>query len=330
MSQSQGFSLLQYVTALKTRRKAFGGSFYLHTFYFVFYLYKNLFLHGLRDIILFMSEYYKKAIRSADWNYGGSKWKLSRSKIDLFMECPRCFYIDNKLGLCRPKGPSFTLNIAVDELLKKEFDIHRAKGTTHPLMKKYGVDAVPYPHKDLDKWRHNFTGVQYAHESTGFLITGAIDDIWTDPKGNLMVVDYKATSKDGAMDSLDDTKWQMQYRRQMEVYQWLLRRNGFQVSPVGYFVYVNGKKDREAFDGRLEFDVTLIAHEGDDSWIDAELLKIKNCLDDVRLPPYKKGCDHCSYIEEMGNVLRALAKKAVPKQIEKIEKKIESLFEAAK
>lgn len=261
-----------------------------------------------------MSEFYKTK-RSADWNYGGPKWKLSRSKIDLFMECPRCFYIDNKMGLARPKGPSFTLNIAVDELLKKEFDIHRAKGTAHPLMKKYGVLAVPFAHDELEKWRHNFTGVQYQDPETDFLITGAIDDVWKDATGDLCVVDYKATSKDGTIDSLDDTKWQRQYRRQMEVYQWLLRKNGFQVSNTGYFVYVNAQKDKKAFDGILEFDVTLISYTGDDSWVSDELKKIKKCLDDERIPPYTKGCDFCSYIETMGTVLRGNIKaKPKPKQ----------------
>lgn len=250
-----------------------------------------------------MSEFYKTT-RSKDWNYGGPKWKLSRSKIDLFMECPRCFYLDNKLGLARPKGPSFTLNIAVDELLKKEFDVHRTNGTPHPLMKEYGVDAIPFSHKDMDLWRHNFTGIQYFHEPTDFLITGAIDDVWKDSKGNLMVVDYKATAKDGKMEALDDTKWQTQYKRQMEVYQWLLRKNGFQVSDIGYFVYVNGKKDRKAFDGKLEFDVTLIPHKGKDTWIEKELQKIKACLDDSRIPEYSRGCDFCSYLKTMGDVLR--------------------------
>jgi len=88
--------------------------------------------------------------RNADWNYGGTKWKLSRSKIDLFLECPRCFYIDNKLGTKRPNIPSFNLNIAVDELLKKEFDHHRAEQTPHPLMITYGVDATPYQHEDIE------------------------------------------------------------------------------------------------------------------------------------------------------------------------------------
>jgi hypothetical protein len=263
-----------------------------------------------------MSQYYKGP-RSADWNYGGSKWKLSRSKIDLFQECPRCFYIDNKLGLARPKGPSFTLNIAVDALLKKEFDAHRLAKTAHPLMKKYGVSAVPFAHANLDSWRENFVGIQYRHKPTGFLITGAVDDIWINPASELMVVDYKATSKDGSIDSLDDTKWQTQYRRQMEVYQWLLRQNGFKVSDTGYFVYVNGKKDRAAFDGKLEFDVTLITHKGDGRWIEKTLTDIKKCLDDDRIPSPSRDCDYCNYVSSLGDILRHNAGKNSDNILEK-------------
>ena len=83
-----------------------------------------------------MSNFYNPH-RGKDWNYGGSKWRLSRSKIDLFLECPRCFYFDNKLGTKRPPGYPFNLNTAVDTLLKQEFDAHRAKGTKHPLQKTY-------------------------------------------------------------------------------------------------------------------------------------------------------------------------------------------------
>ena len=96
-----------------------------------------------------MSQFYKPN-RKPDWNYGGSKWRLSRSKIALFLECPRCFYIDNKLGVARPPGFPFNLNSAVDALFKKEFDVHRAAGSAHPLMEQYGVDAVPYAHPDLN------------------------------------------------------------------------------------------------------------------------------------------------------------------------------------
>jgi len=222
-------------------------------------------------------------------------FKLSRSKIDLFLECPRCFYLDRKLGVARPRGFPFTLNSAVDHLLKKEFDIHRAKGEAHPLMKAYGIKAVPFQHEKLDQWRHNFTGVQFFHEPTDFLVSGAIDDVWVSDKGELHIVDYKATAKAGEVNL--DADWQIGYKRQMEIYQWLMRHNDFKVSDTGYFVYVNGKKDVAAFDGKLEFDVKILPYKGDDSWIENVLLKIRKTLDSKEIPKASPTCEHCDYVK---------------------------------
>lgn len=230
--------------------------------------------------------------RSADWNYGGKQWKLSRSKIDLFLECKRCFYLDARKGIKRPEFPAFTLNSAVDHLLKKEFDVHRGKGVAHPLMKKYGIAAVPFQHEALEKWRHNFTGMQYLHPATGFTVFGAIDDIWQNERGELHIVDYKATAKERDPDL--EGRWQEGYKRQIEVYQWLFRRNGFPVSNIGYFVYANGKRDRAAFDGRLEFDVHLISYKGDDGWVEPALLKIHATLEG-ELPAPNADCEYCGY-----------------------------------
>lgn len=244
--------------------------------------------------------------RSPDWNFGGPKWRLSRSKIELFSECPRCFYLDNKLGTARPRGPSFTLNIAVDALLKKEFDVHRANGSAHPLMEQYGIDAVPFKHKNMHTWRENFEGVEYFHEPTGFTISGAVDDIWVAPSGELIVVDYKATSKEGTITTLEDSSWNEQYRRQMGVYQWLLRNNGFDVSPRGYFVYANASSDEDAFDGKLEFEVTVVPCDGETEWIDDILPKIKETLESNTIPPTGKACEFCPYREAAGKKLLAL------------------------
>lgn len=65
-------------------------------------------------------------------------FKLSRSKIDLFVECPQCFYLDRRLGVGRPPGFPFTLNSAVDTLLKREFDLLRKDGLPHPLFEEFG------------------------------------------------------------------------------------------------------------------------------------------------------------------------------------------------
>ena len=240
-----------------------------------------------------MSEYYS-AKRKGPWNYGGGSWKLSRSKIDLFTECPRCFYIDNKLGVKRVPGFPFSINSAVDTLLKREFDGHRVKHEQHPLQKKYGIDARPAPHQEHDEWWKNFGGVKYLHRPTGLLVTGAIDDLWINSKNEYIVVDYKATAKEEAVKELDK-EWQSGYKRQMEVYQWLLRRNDLTVSSTGYFVYCTGKMDGKAFDGRIEFDIHLIPYKGDDSWVEKTLFKIKECLESDTIPKSGKKCDWCDY-----------------------------------
>jgi CRISPR/Cas system-associated exonuclease Cas4 (RecB family) len=225
----------------------------------------------------------------------GKPFKVSRSGIELFVECPCCFYLNNVRGIRRPSGPPFNINKAVDALLKKEFDVHREGGTAHPYMKQYGIDAVPFQHEMMNEWRENFKGVRYEHEPTNLLITGAVDDIWQNKDGELIVVDYKATSKNEEV-SLD-ADWQMGYKRQMEVYQWLLRRLGFKVSNRGYFVYCNGKSDKEAFDGKVEFDVVLLPYDGDDSWIEDKLAELKECLDNANPPEPSTDCEYCGYAQ---------------------------------
>lgn len=228
-------------------------------------------------------------------------FKLSRTKIEDFLRCQRCFYLDRRLGVGQPPGFPFNLNSAVDHLLKKEFDIHRVAKTAHPLMEKYGVDAVPFQHSDLDQWRENFVGVQYYHQPTNFIITGAVDDVWVNPQDELIVVDYKATSKDGEVNI--DAEWQESYKNQMEIYQWLLRQNGFKVADTGYFVYVNGRRDKEAFDGKLEFVVKLIPYTGSDAWVEETLLDAKKCLIGA-LPESGEVCAYCAYREAAEEVIR--------------------------
>ena len=238
-------------------------------------------------------------------------YKLSRSKIELFFDCPRCLYLDRRLGVGRPSGPPFNLNIAVDTLLKQEFDIHRSREETHPLLAEYGVDARPVGHSELDAWRENFKGIQALHETTNFLVTGAIDDLWINNKtGEYIVVDYKATAKAEPVTELNST-WHKSYKRQMEIYQWLLRQKKMKVSDTGYFVYCTGKTDVKAFDGKLEFAVHLIPYEGKANWIDKTLGEIKKMLDTDSAPEAGERCDYCPYREAANEAFAGPAQKGL-------------------
>ncbi len=224
-------------------------------------------------------------------------YKLSRSKIELFTQCPRCFWLGERLKIKRPSSPPFQINKAIDELFKKEFDVYRAKAEPHPMMIDNQIKAIPYQHADLDKWRHNFTGVGTLHEPTNLFIFGAVDDVWVNDAGELIVVDYKATAK--AAEITLDSDWQIMYKRQMEIYQWLLRANGFKVSDTGYFVYTNGRLDSDGFFDKLEFRTKIIPYTGDDKWVKPTIKKMKNCLEGdmpaVGTAAMGGECEHCAY-----------------------------------
>ena len=230
-------------------------------------------------------------------------YKISRSKIELFTNCPRCFYLDRVLKIARPSGPPFNINSAVDSLLKAEFDTHRANGHKHPIQEEYGIDAEPAPHEQLDKWRENFHGIQYIHEPTNLLVFGAIDDLWINSQGEYIVVDYKATAKDTPVTELGDAPWHDQYRRQIEFYQWLLRCNGLPVSNTGYWVYCTGNPNAGAFDKKVEFDVHLISYEGSDAWVEDAIVAAKKCLDTDAAPQPKGSCEYCQYISRAAEML---------------------------
>ncbi len=228
-------------------------------------------------------------------------FKVSRSKIELFKQCPRCFWLDVRLKITRPSSPPFNINKAIDELFKKEFDSYRAKAEPHPLMVEFGVKAVPFTHEQLDTWRETFTGVVAVHEPTNLHVFGAVDDIWVNDDGELIVVDYKATAKDREVSI--NSEWQISYKRQMEVYQWLLRQNGFQVQDTGYFVYTNGRMDLDAFNDKVEFRTKVIPYRAKDDWVEPTLRQMKECMESDEMPPIGTAamggpCDFCTYARQ--------------------------------
>ncbi len=225
-------------------------------------------------------------------------FKLSRTRIDLFLECRRCFYLDRRLGIDRPSMPGFSLNNAVDQLLKNEFDFLRKNGQAHKLMKKYKIEAIPLSHSDLPVWRddcHKYVGACVLHKKTNFEVCGIIDDVWLNKNKEFLIVDYKATSTSREI-SLED-KYKQAYKRQMEIYQWIFRQMGFKVNSVGYFVFANAGKNRPEFDGRLEFELSIVPYRGSDSWVEETLFEIKKCLDSDAIPPQNSECEHCNYRE---------------------------------
>ena len=187
--------------------------------------------------------------------------------------------------------------MATDTLLKKEFDHARADGRPHRLIEQYGIDAIPYDHPNIDDWRNARTGITYGPKDTNIELFGAVDDIWVNPQGKLIVVDYKSTSMRREIDITESAK--APYRRQIEFYQWLLRQNGFDVSDTGYFVYVNADTDATGFNGRLQFSETIIPYDGNDGWVDRTITSAYDTLQGSDIPTSTPTCAWCTYCKEV-------------------------------
>ena len=236
------------------------------------------------------------------WRYdpkSPTAFKLSRTKIELFCKCERCFYLEVRLGFREPSGPGWAINSAVDTLLKKEMDYCRTEDRPHGLFKEYDLNIKPFNHPDIEQWQNSFKGIQYIHPDFNLLIYGGVDDIMVNEKEELVVIDFKATAKRATINSRDDVWGRGEaYKRQLEIYSWLLQKNGFDVSRVGYLMYYNGDTNQPHLGKTMQFRRTLVEFQLDTDWIDNTVEGMFNCLQSDTAPTLNKEvCEQCLYRE---------------------------------
>ena len=229
--------------------------------------------------------------------------KISRSGVEKYLECQRCFVLQYKHKI-RPPSLPFTLNSAVDNLCKNEFDYYRKRKEPHPLFLEHNIDAIPFDHPDIDEWRNNFKGIRYLNEAKGYNFGGAVDDVWVKPNGELIIVDVKSTSKN---EFNWDTTWSKYeypkgYKRQLEMYQWLFRRNGFKVDNTAYLVYYNGLKNEPFFNQELKFELHMIQLYCDDSWVEEAVESAVSLLKSNEFPKAAPNCEICNYLKKRWNI----------------------------
>ena len=239
-------------------------------------------------------------------------YELSRSRIENFVRCPACFYLQQVCGIRFPSIPGFNINEATDILLKRDFDKYRGGETTHPFLQTQGMDhLIPFQHENFEKWTQSLHfGAEgrfnTVHKETNLKVGGGVDDIWINSQtGQLHIVDYKSTSQktEGKVITLDD-KWKAAYKRQMDMYVWVLKRMGFDVSPTSYFLYCDGDRFGDyqflkTHNASMEFHITLIPYTADPWWVENTLLKIYEVLRVSTCPEHAEDCEYGGFIHDV-------------------------------
>jgi len=226
--------------------------------------------------------------------------KISRSGLKLYLDCPRCFWLDVHHKVKRPPGYPFTLSIAVDYLVKKEFDTYREKGTLPPVLALSGVEGLKnaklFDGPELSEWRNNFKGIAYFDEDLNAILYGAVDDVLEFKDGSLGVIDYKSS---GAKEITiyDD------YQKQMDVYNYILRQKGFETYPEAFFVFYKVIKEGETgFSNALKFTEEVRPVKVNMDWVGPTFERaVELARSDISPVPGTNGknghCDHCHYVD---------------------------------
>lgn len=256
-------------------------------------------------------------------------YELSRGKIEALVKCEACFWLDRAKGVKFPSIPGFLLNTNTDTLLKRDFDQYRGS-FAHPIMKAAGLSHLrPFSHPDMDKWT---SSLQFGaspehfntlHRETNILFGGGLDDVWENPgTGELHIVDYKSTAQmsqtprpldESFINPPEDPKqtdYKASYRRQMDMYQWILRRKDYVVSDTGYFVYVDGQHvgERGMIDQNrpeqawMRFKTAVISYRGDDSWVERKIYRAREVLESEDCHSHNQSCEFHRFLSGVDKV----------------------------
>ena len=216
--------------------------------------------------------------------------QLSPNSLNLFLECPCCFWLEKNKEIKRPPAYLYALNLAVDDLLKEEFDEYRKRKISHPLLKENGIKAHLFENqKLLNQWRNNLAGIRYFDEELQATLFGVMDDVLEFDDGKLAPLDYKSTGNTLA-------KIYDRFQLQLDVYTFLMEKNGYKTSHKGYLAFYVVDKNKGFID-RLPFRKEMIEMETNSSDVYEIFKDAVRILREPTAPPHSQDCQFKKWLD---------------------------------
>ena len=236
----------------------------------------------------------------------GKAIQLSPNSLNLYLECPHCFWLDKNLKIKRPPPYPYALNSAVDALLKEEFDTYREKNLPHPLLEDLPaqagnrIKAKLFPNQRLlNQWRDNFAGIRYFDKDLKATLFGAVDDVLDfgpstgSGQAKIAPLDYKSTGSTAA-------KIYDRFQLQLDTYAYLIEKNGFKTTGKGYLAFYIVDKSRGFID-RLPFRKEILEIETNPSDIYEIFKDAVGVLKQPSPPAHSSDCKFGQWLNKAKN-----------------------------
>ena len=227
-----------------------------------------------------------------------SPFKISRTKVDLFFDCQRCFYLDQRLGIKRPHGTPLVINNLIVNKFKKSINKLRESKSIIPSSEQLESDGfIPFLDESLSNWIDPFKGIFTYYKETNFKIHANLDDVWINNNRCFPVI-IKSIARNEK--EIEENIWHG-YTRQLSLLSFLLKNNNLEIGEFGIIVMINATDEKGCNDS-LKLNFFLFKRSIDLSWIEPTFQNIKNLLDSDEFPQISNNCKFCNYSKSVGKI----------------------------
>ncbi|MFN4226697.1 MAG: PD-(D/E)XK nuclease family protein [Candidatus Ratteibacteria bacterium] len=230
---------------------------------------------------------------------------LSAYSLNIFRECERCFYLQVKYNISRPKGPMPSIASGIDSLIKKYFESFREKGELPPFLKG----------KVNGKLITNLKKTYYYDIETNknYYLYGHLDEVIQLPNGLYIPLDHKTKASFPKGEPHDA------YKFQLSIYSLLLKKENEKIKKENKKIKKENKKNEVDFGylvyyypekGLIDYNANeiknIINFNFEVKVVKLDINKTKEiiesairCIENSRLPEKGKECKYCEWFEKV-------------------------------
>ena len=173
--------------------------------------------------------------------------KLSPTSLNLFLECPRCFWLYVNKNIKRPSIPVATITTGLDKVVKEYFNLYRTKDVLPPILE----DKVP---GRLIRNLPNKGWLEFVDNKIEAKLGGYLDECLDLGENFYAALDHKTRGR-----RPESTHRAHQF--QMDVYTFLLEQNNMPTRKLAYLIYYIPKAVNSAKSIEFEAFVSQIKTE---------------------------------------------------------------------
>ncbi|UCG35664.1 MAG: PD-(D/E)XK nuclease family protein [Candidatus Omnitrophota bacterium] len=219
------------------------------------------------------------------------KFLLSPYTLNIFLDCPRCFWFHVIKGkeFRRPEPPTSSLPVGMDNIIKSYFDQYRKINSLPPEVSST-LKGKLIEQSLIKDWRFWKTGLKFT-DTDGQTLCGALDECLIS-EGLYIPVDYKTRGFDLKEDS------HSYYIFQMSCYNFLIKKNNYPVSDYAYLIFYISQAIKGEGLVKFKIEVKKINTLKPDKVYET-FRKALETLELKEPPPASKDCQFCLWAQRI-------------------------------